>query len=122
MLSLRKYNTKEFDNFCIEEFNLDLNFSSKVVESVLLDIPLGNIICHNKVVLDGCKRVEALRSFINGEFRLNSLDVLGRYNGCLFSDIPLRKKLITFQFSVCVIDVNVESEVIDSILNRMKGA
>jgi len=65
---------------------------SSFIECLLELYPLSPIFYCENTVVDGMKRLEALQSFIRGEFHLTGLQVLSEYNGLFFSELPIPKQ------------------------------
>jgi hypothetical protein len=65
---------------------------SKFIESILLDVPLPYIFLAEdpdgtQVVIDGQQRLNAVFSFLNQDFVLQGLSVMGKLNGKLFREL-----------------------------------
>lgn len=70
---------------------------SKLIESFLLNIPvppitLWEIEFNSYELLDGRRRIDALRSFYGDRFQLEGLEALPELNGCTYRQLPDRVK------------------------------
>lgn len=78
---------------------------SELIESVIMGIPLPLIyLAENKdgklVVVDGRQRLTTFIKFLNNEFRLNNLKILGVLNGMNFMDLEASKKYSQFATNI----------------------
>lgn len=98
----------EKHDFAISTHPKPLTMAQKniVIEAVLLGLPLPNVTVYNDyrketwVFLHNYKPLEALFSFINGDFALSDLDVLSEYNGCRFEELPFQAQLLIRNFDI----------------------
>jgi hypothetical protein len=70
---------------------------SKLIESLLLNVPIPSVFFYESEaaryeVTDGQQRMNAIKEFMNNEFRLSSLQILWPINGRRYSDCPPRIK------------------------------
>jgi Protein of unknown function DUF262 len=70
---------------------------SRLIESLLLNIPVPSVFFFESEaaryeVMDGQQRLNAIKEFLNNEFRLSSLTVLWPLNGMQYSMCPPRVK------------------------------
>eukprot|EP01036_Dinobryon_divergens_P040432 gene40432-53454_t len=70
---------------------------SKLIESLLLNIPIPSVFFYESEaaryeVMDGQQRLNAVKEFLNNEFRLSSLSVLWPLNGLSYKTCPPRIK------------------------------
>lgn len=82
---LFKFKTKGLLSFNLNK-NVSLSASSKLIESILLSIPIGQITIASGptggfLVLDGEKRLSIIESFVQNEFELTDLSILSANNG-----------------------------------------
>lgn len=112
----------------------DLAKASRLIESVLLNVPLPLIYTaeeadsNKEVVIDGQQRLLTLFGFIKGEFprngrpfRLKHLKILSDLNGKLFNDLddPYRTKILRYDMTIIKIgsssDPNVKFEIFERL-------
>ncbi len=88
---------------------------SKLIESLLLNIPIPPVFFYESdaaryEVMDGQQRMNAIREFFAGEFRLSGLKVLSPLNGLTYSRCPPRVKRTLDRASISAIVLLMESE------------
>lgn len=89
---------------------------SKLIESLLLNIPIPPVFFFESEaaryeVMDGQQRLNAIKQFLNNEFRLSSLSVLWPLNGLTYETCPPRIKRGLDRAGVSAIVLLLESEV-----------
>lgn len=67
--------------------------ASKLVESILLNIPIPVIYASEEQngkwnVVDGLQRLNSLKRFYLDEFKLTGLEILSKFNGLKYSELP----------------------------------
>lgn len=88
---------------------------SKLIESLLLNIPVPPVFFYESAaaryeVMDGQQRMNTIREFFEGDFRLVGLKVLEPLNGLNYSKCPPRVKRTLDRASISVIVLLLESE------------
>lgn len=88
---------------------------SKLVESLLLNIPVPPVFFYETdaaryEVMDGQQRLNTIREFFEGDFRLSGLQVLEPLNGLTYSKCPPRVKRTLDRASISAIVLLLESE------------
>lgn len=88
---------------------------SKLIESLLLNIPIPPVFFYESdaaryEVMDGQQRMNAIREFFSGDFRLSGLKVLSPLNGLTYSKCPPRVKRTLDRASISAIVLLMESE------------
>lgn len=88
---------------------------SKLIESLLLNIPIPPVFFYESdaaryEVMDGQQRMNAIREFFAGDYRLSGLKVLSPLNGLTYSKCPPRVKRILDRASISAIVLLMESE------------
>lgn len=88
---------------------------SKLIESLLLNIPIPPVFLYEKdaaryEVMDGQQRLNTVREFLDGEFKLFGLKVLHPLNGLVYSKCPPRIKRALDRASLSAIVLLLESE------------
>lgn len=86
----------------------DTKRASKVIESVLLEIPLPAIFTNEEEdgtmeVIDGVQRISSIIKFIKGEYELIGLDILSDLNGKSFKNFTVEQKRIFRQKTLRII-------------------
>lgn len=86
----------------------DVKRASKVIESILLEIPLPAIFANEEQdgsmeIIDGVQRITSIIKFINGEYKLTGLDILSEYNNKTFKNFTEEQKRIFRQKSLRII-------------------
>lgn len=98
---------------------------SKLIESLLLNIPIPSIYLFESEaaryeVMDGQQRLNAIKQFLNNEFRLSSLNVLWPLNGLTYKTCPPRMRRGLDRAAVSAIVLLLESDV-ESVNEREGG-
>ena len=75
----------------------DVKRASKVIESVLLEIPLPAIFANEEKdgsmeIIDGVQRITSIIKFINNDYALTGLEILSDLNGKTFQDFTQEQK------------------------------
>ena len=88
---------------------------SKLIESLLLNIPIPPVFFYESdaaryEVMDGQQRMNAIREFFSGDFRLSGLKILTPLNGLTYSKCPPRVKRTLDRSSISAIVLLMESE------------
>lgn len=99
---------------------------SKFIESIILNFPLPPIYLNETkestyIVIDGLQRSTAVQQFYNGEFALNDIEALPKYNGYKFNDLPesLRSKFEDKKLTVFILKPSTPMVVIYDLFNRI---
>ncbi|EJL7831355.1 DUF262 domain-containing protein [Vibrio vulnificus] len=79
------------------EFTWDEKRSSKLIESILLGLPIPFIfVAENDdgawEIVDGSQRIRTIHAFVNNELKLSGLQSLNLANGCYFDDLDKGRK------------------------------
>ncbi|EGJ1557731.1 DUF262 domain-containing protein, partial [Escherichia coli] len=90
---------------------------SKLIESILLKLPLpvfyfGNRIAEDKwVVVDGLQRITTIYDFMSGEFKLSKLDILEDLNGKEFGELTRteQRAIREYEITAYFIEMNKDS-------------
>lgn len=90
---------------------------SKLIESILLKLPLpvfyfGNRIAEDKwVVVDGLQRITTIYDFMSGEFKLSKLDILEDLNGKKFGELTRteQRAIREYEITAYFIEMNKDS-------------
>ena len=88
---------------------------SRLIESLLLNIPIPPVFFYESdaaryEVMDGQQRMNAIREFFAGDYRLSGLKVLAPLNGLTYSKCPPRVKRTLDRASISAIVLLMESE------------
>jgi hypothetical protein len=88
---------------------------SRLIESLLLNIPVPPIFLYENSearyeVMDGQQRLNAIKEFLEGDFRLSGLQVLAPLNGLSYSKAPPRVKRALDRASLSAIVLLLESD------------
>ena len=99
---------------------------SQFIESIILNFPLPPIYLNETkeskyIVIDGLQRSTALTEFYNGNYALNGIQALPKYNGFRFSDLPetLQSKFEDKKLTVFVLKPSTPMVVIYDLFNRI---
>ena len=89
---------------------------SRLIESLLLNIPIPSVFFYEGEaaryeVMDGQQRLNAIKEFMENEFKLSSLSVLWPLNGLRYTDCPPRIKRGLDRAVVSAIVLLLESDV-----------
>lgn len=113
----------------------DVGTSSRLIESLVLNIPIPTIYISQDVdvdleteeyrysVIDGQQRLTAMYSFFKGKFSLLGLDTLEELNGCFYKDLPpfLTRRLEERTVKCLRIDSTLDSQVKIDIFERLNS-
>lgn len=114
----------------------DNKTSSRLIESLLLNIPIPTIYLSQDIdldeeddgrpvftVIDGQQRLTAIRSFLSNELALTDLAVLDRLEGFKLDDLPnfLRRRLNDRTISCLRIDSTIDDQVKYDIFERLNS-
>uniref|UniRef100_A0A7C2AMC3 DUF262 domain-containing protein n=1 Tax=Pseudomonas graminis TaxID=158627 RepID=A0A7C2AMC3_9PSED len=113
------------------------SFSSKLIESLILNIPIPIVYISQDIdvddeaedeiarysVIDGQQRLTAIYNFFNGSFPLQSLEVLSELNGSFYKDLPpfLIRRLEERTIRCLRIDSTVDTQVKFDIFERLNS-
>ncbi|CAM6088697.1 unnamed protein product [Calypogeia fissa] len=111
----------------------DKRTASKLIESVLLNIPLPTMFFHERSqghleVVDGKQRLTSIWSFMEEqrfpdgtEFALTGLEVLDKLNGSKYTDLEesLREAMQDFALNVHTISRHSDAEVVFEVFERL---
>ena len=99
---------------------------SKFIESIILNFPLPPIYLNETkestyIVIDGLQRSTAIQQFYRGDFALNGIEALPKYNGCKFEDLPdtLQSKFEDKKLTVFILKPSTPMVVIYDLFNRI---
>lgn len=72
----------------------DAKKQSRLIESILINIPVPPIILFEKrygyyELLDGKQRIIAIRDFYNNKYQLTGLEFLSEFEGCTYDELPI---------------------------------
>lgn len=113
----------------------NLETSSKLVESLILNIPIPTIYLSQDVdvdtdteesrysVIDGQQRLTAISQFFNNKFQLIGLKTLDSLNDCYYKDLPpfLIRRLEERTIKCLRIDSTIDSQVKIDIFERLNS-
>lgn len=111
--------------------------SSRLIESLLLNIPIPTIYLSQDLdideeadddipvftVIDGQQRLTAIRDFMNGDLKLTGLEVLDSLNGLQYESLPkfLKRRLEDRTIGCLRIDSTVDEQVKFDIFERLNS-
>ncbi|MFN8288430.1 MAG: DUF262 domain-containing protein [Chitinophagales bacterium] len=109
--------------------------SSKLIESLILNIPIPTVYLSQDFdvdteteesrysVIDGQQRLTAIKNFFNGKFPLQGLESLEELNGCYYKDLPpfLIRRLEERTIKCLRIDSTVDDKVKIDIFERLNS-
>jgi len=109
--------------------------SSKLIESLILNIPIPTIYISQDVdvdseteqyrysVIDGQQRLTAMYNYLKGKFSLIGLDTLDELNGCFHQDLPpfLTRRLEERTVKCLRIDSTIDAQVKIDIFERLNS-
>jgi len=115
----------------------DTDASSKLIESLILNIPVPFIYISQDIdvdeeiadevsrysVIDGQQRLTAVYGFFKNEYTLTNLEVLSALNGCKYKDLPpfLIRRLEERSIKCLRIDSTVDQQVKYDIFERLNS-
>lgn len=104
----------------------DLRKRSRLIESILLRIPLPVFYVAADVVdrwsvVDGLQRMTTIHDFLKGKFQLRGLEYLVRFDGFGFSDLPrgMQRRIEETELVMNVIQADTPEEVTFNIFSRI---
>lgn len=111
--------------------------SSKLIESLILNIPIPTIYISQDIdvdvetdgdefrysVIDGQQRLTAIKNFLKNKFQLEGLDTLNELNGCYYKDLPpfLTRRLEERSIKCLRIDSTLDAQVKLDIFERLNS-
>lgn len=114
-LSIRSLKGMEEDGDLIlnphyqREYVYDDKRASKVIESILLNMPLGVVyiaeIDGESQVADGRQRLSSILKFVNNEMKLKGLTIFEEFNGLYFDELPQECKKAINNYKLNVINI-----------------
>ena len=115
----------------------DNKTSSKLIESLILNIPIPTIYISQDVdvdsetddneyrysVIDGQQRLTAIKNFLKNKFPLEGLETLEELNNCFYQDLPpfLTRRLEERSIKCLRIDSTLDSQVKLDIFERLNS-
>jgi hypothetical protein len=113
----------------------DVGTSSRLIESLILNIPIPIIYLSYDIdvdaneegarysVIDGQQRLTAIVKFFEGQYPLESLDILNDLEGCYYKDLPpfLLRRLEERTIKCLRIDSTVDPQVKYDIFERLNS-
>lgn len=115
----------------------DNKTSSKLIESLILNIPVPTIYISQDIdvdeetdndeyrysVIDGQQRLTAIKNFLKNKFQLEGLETLEELNGCHYKDLPpfLTRRLEERSIKCLRIDSTLDSQVKLDIFERLNS-
>ncbi len=115
----------------------DNKTSSKLIESLILNIPIPTIYISQDIdvddeteldeyrysVIDGQQRLTAIKNFLKNKFTLEGLETLNELNGCLYKDLPpfLTRRLEERSIKCLRIDSTLDAQVKLDIFERLNS-
>lgn len=112
-------------------FVWDTKNKSRFIESILMDIPIPPIFLLEKIesrsgevkyeVIDGSQRLNTLRAFKNGDFRITGLQKLPDLNRAKYDDLPpaMRTILLSRQLQTIIIERTTNPDIQFEIFERL---
>jgi len=111
-----------------EAFNWDDTEKSRFIESILLRLPTPAFYFleqddNSWAVIDGGKRMGALKDFILGGLRLKGLEFFQQYENLRFSELPraIQRRVKTFKMTGHVVTRGLPDATKASLIRRIKG-
>ena len=99
---------------------------SRLIESLLLRIPLPVFYVaadqsENWSVVDGLQRTSTINDYVTGQFPLNYMEYLTKFDGLVFGDLPrtMQRRIRETQLIVNVIEPGTPEEVMFNIFHRI---
>ncbi|SHF60178.1 DUF262 domain-containing protein [Chryseobacterium sp. OV279] len=115
----------------------DNKTSSRLIESLILNIPIPTIYISQDVdvdvetdgeefrysVIDGQQRLTAIKNYLKNKFVLEGLESLNELNGCFYKDLPpfLTRRLEERSIKCLRIDSTIDSQVKLDIFERLNS-
>lgn len=115
----------------------DNKTSSRLIESLILNIPIPTIYISQDIdvdvetdgeefrysVIDGQQRLTAIKNFLKNKFVLEGLESLNELNGCFYKDLPpfLTRRLEERSIKCLRIDSTIDSQVKLDIFERLNS-
>jgi uncharacterized protein with ParB-like and HNH nuclease domain len=115
----------------------DNKTSSRLIESLILNIPIPTIYISQDIdvdeetegeefrysVIDGQQRLTAIKNFLKNKFELEGLESLNELNGCFYKDLPpfLTRRLEERSIKCLRIDSTLDSQVKLDIFERLNS-
>lgn len=115
----------------------DNKTSSKLIESLILNIPIPIVYISQDIdvddetydnefrysVIDGQQRLTAIKNFLKGKFELEGLETLSELNGCSYKDLPpfLTRRLEERSIKCLRIDSTLDAQVKLDIFERLNS-
>ena len=115
----------------------DNKTSSRLIESLILNIPIPTIYISQDIdvdeetegeefrysVIDGQQRLTAIKNYLKNKFELEGLESLNELNGCLYKDLPpfLTRRLEERSIKCLRIDSTLDSQVKLDIFERLNS-
>jgi len=113
----------------------DEKTSSRLIESLILNIPIPTIYISQDVdvdfeteeyrysVIDGQQRLTAIHHFFKNKFQLQGLDTLDELNGCFYRDLPpfLIRRLEERTIKCLRIDSTIDAQIKLDIFERLNS-
>ena len=104
----------------------DYKRRSRLIESLLLRIPLPVFYVaadqsESWSVVDGLQRTSTINDYVTGQFPLNNLEYLTKFDGLVFEDLPrtMQRRIRETQLIVNVIEPGTPEEVMFNIFHRI---
>lgn len=99
------------------EFTWDEKRQSKLIESLLVGLPIQYIIISDvssedleydgrSEIVDGSQRIRTLHAFLKNQLQLTNLKILTNLNGFKFEDLPLSRQRRFYRIPIRVIELN----------------
>lgn len=98
--------------------------ASILIESILLRIPIGNIIIDNSKgnnsIIDGNKRVSIIKDFLDNKFQLTNLEFLQKIKNNDWKSLPrnYQRRLEESYVQLIKIDNGTPNEIVKSLIQR----
>ncbi|WP_210498311.1 GmrSD restriction endonuclease domain-containing protein [Vibrio crassostreae] len=99
---------------CQRHFVWDTKRASRLIESLLIGIPIPIFYCfegeEDSELIDGKQRFLSMYEFLNNKFKLSGLENLAEYNNLYFKDLPkkMQKKIKTYKLHIYSIEAKNE--------------
>ena len=104
----------------------DIQSQSKFIESVLLGLPISNILVaamgNDKLeIIDGSNRLQTLAFFTDNIFKLTNLKVLKNANDCYFDDLPVytQRKFLNTALRIILLSEHSNNEMRRMLFERL---